>query len=268
MLVDSHVHLYSCYELDGLLDSALDNLRRAARPGEGSDRVAGCLALTETARDHAYAAILAGEPKWRPQRWTIRATGEAAAIVCSSPGNDEIIVLSGSQIVTAENLEVLALATTKRYPDGRSIEQTLDALAADAVPAVIPWGFGKWWFRRGRLLSDLVRRSDPTAFFLGDNGGRPALTPRPPLFVDAERRGFRVLPGTDQFPYASQQRKTGTFGFMLESWHFDDRPAAQFRARLARLDRSPPTFGSRVNLLEFAWLQVAMNLRNRMPRMA
>ena len=91
-------------------------------------------------------------------------------------------------------------------------------------------------------------------------------TPRPKLFRNAERRGFRILPGTDLFPYASQQRKAGSFGFVLDSWRVDERPAAEFRAELARLDHSPRAFGSRVNLFEFAWLQVAMNTRNRVQR--
>ena len=91
-------------------------------------------------------------------------------------------------------------------------------------------------------------------------------TLRPKLFRNAERRGFRILPGTDLFPYASQQRKAGSFGFVLDSWRVDERPAAGFRAELARLDHSPRAFGSRVNLFEFTWLQVAMNARNRVQR--
>lgn len=266
MLVDSHVHLHPCFELDRLLDAARANFARAGA-GEGFGPV-GCLALTETARDHAYEALVAGEPRWRPRRWTVRATADEAATVCRAGDGTEILLLAGSQIVVAEKLEVLALATSKRYPDGRPLRATLEALAADGVPAVIPWGFGKWWFRRGKLLAELIRSSDPKSFFIGDNGGRPVATPRPALFEVAERRGFRLLPGTDLFPYASQQRKAGTFGFVLESWSADERPATQFRARLAQLEQSPPAFGVRVNLIEFAWLQVAMNVRSRLPRMA
>jgi hypothetical protein len=224
--------------------------------------------LTETARDHVYDAILSGDRRWRPSRWSVRTTRDDAGIVLSSPNNDEIIVLAGSQIATSERLEVLALATTRRYPDRRSLQETLDALGADGVKAVIPWGFGKWWLGRGRLLEDLIARSEPRAFLLGDSGGRPMAAPRPKLFNVAERSGFPILPGTDSFPYPSQQGKAGSFGFVIESWHADDSPAAEFRAQLARLRQSPPSFGSRVNLAEFAWLQVAMNVRIRLQRFA
>jgi hypothetical protein len=73
------------------------------------------------------------------------------------------------------------------------------------------------------------------------------------------------LPGTDLFPYKSQQRKAGSYGFVLDAWEVDARPAAQLRQQLQRLEGSPPVYGSRVNVLEFTWLQVAMNVRNRLP---
>ena len=150
MYVDSHIHLHSCFNLDELLDSAVDNFRRAGGERDGRKPV-GCLALTETSRDHVYAAIVRGDERWRPRRWSVRATDDDAAIVLRSPANDEVIMLAGSQIVTSERLEVLALATTQRYPDGRPLRDTLAALAADVVPAVIPWGFGKWWLGRGSV---------------------------------------------------------------------------------------------------------------------
>ena len=154
MLVDSHVHIHSCFDVEGLLDSALDNFRGAAVSAgsvlEGKAPI-GCLALTETARDHAFATIGNGHRRAQLGRWSVRGTSEDAALVLESPANDQILVLAGSQIATAERLEVLALATTKRYPDRRPLQVTLDALVADGVTPVIPWGFGKWWLGRGRL---------------------------------------------------------------------------------------------------------------------
>jgi hypothetical protein len=115
---------------------------------------------------------------------------------------------------------------------------------------------------------DLMKRSAVRPFLLGDSAGRPTVAPRPKLFREAERRDLPVLPGTDAFPYRSQQRRAGSFGFVLDAWRADDRPAAEFRSQLARLQRSPPCFGSRVNCFEFAWLQLAMNVRARWQRTA
>jgi len=253
-----------------LLDSAATNFRRAAASpaNVGAGMPIGCLALAETARDHAFAALSAQDARWRPRRWTVRPTSDAAAITLRSPDNDELVMLAGSQIATAERLEVLALATTQRYPDGRSLRETLESLAADGISAVIPWGFGKWWFGRGRLVMEIMECSEVRPFLLGDSGGRPRVAPRPKLFREAERRDLPVLPGTDAFPYRSQQCKAGSFGFVLDSWCADDRPAAEFRSQLGRLQRSPPWFGSRVNAFEFAWLQLAMNARARFQRTA
>ena len=100
MYVDSHIHLHSCFNLDALLDSAVDNFRRAGGERDGRKPV-GCLALTETSRDHVYAAIVRGDERWRPRRWSVRATDDDAAIVLRSPANDELIMLAGSQIATS-----------------------------------------------------------------------------------------------------------------------------------------------------------------------
>lgn len=269
MLVDSHVHIHQCYDIDVLLDAALKNFsRQATVDGMRKDIPAGCLALTETASDRMFAAMVHREPRWRPRRWTVEATGEECSLRCSSPDGRKIIVVAGSQIVTSERLEVLALATEKRYADGKSLRDTLATLARDEVPAVVPWGFGKWWMKRGRLLVDVLNASDPGNFFLGDNGGRPQLSVESSLLRNARRRGFRVLPGTDPFPFKSQQTKVGSYGFVLNEWQADDRPGAQLRQQLARLQGSPPAYGSRAGLAEFVALQLTMNVRTRLAKLA
>lgn len=270
MLVDSHVHIHACYDLDGMLDSAAANFRRATGPAAAVDKQSpiGCLMLTETARDHMYAAITAGDARWKPRKWTIGATGDDAALVCASPGGEQILLLAGSQIVTSEKLEVLSLATVKRYPDGLGLRETLASLASDGVPAVIPWGFGKWLMKRGRLLQSVIEKADPKDFFLGDNGGRPRLTRQPELLAQGERKGFRVLPGTDPFPFRSQQAKAGSYGFVLHRWVADRYPAQQMRTQLGSLANSPEFYGNRATLAEFAVLQLAMNIKNRLPRSA
>lgn len=266
MLVDSHVHIHQCYDIDVLLDAALKNFMWRSPPGGRQDPIVGCLALTETAGDHMFAALVQRLPRWHPRRWIVKDTDEDASLRCLSSDGREILLLAGSQIVTSEKLEVLALATATRYRDGQSLHDTLTALDRDGVPAVIPWGFGKWWMRRGKLLAGILRNSDPRAFFLGDNGGRPRLSAEPSLLRSAQRRGFRVLPGTDPFPFKSQQSKVGSYGFILDNWQPDNLPAAQLRQRLATLGASPPAYGRRAGLLEFAAMQLAMNLRNRLPK--
>lgn len=272
MLVDSHVHIHSCYQLDDLLDGALANFARARRAdrrdGADAQEPYGCLMLTETRHDRVFAALAEGDAAWRPRRWSVRATGDAAALVCTSPQGASVLLFAGSQIVTSERLEVLALAAGKRYPDGESLAATLAMLARDDVPAVIPWGFGKWLMKRRQVLLDAINNSRPADLFLGDNGGRPRLTWQPAVLRDAERRGFRVLPGTDPFPFRSQQRKAGSYGFILPGWAVDEHPAKQIRARLQALRASPDAYGSRAGLIEFAWLQVAINIKNRLPRSA
>ena len=51
--------------------------------------------------------------------------------------------------------------------------------------------------------------------FLGDNGGRPIATPRPKLFRDAERRGFRILPARICFLMRRSSEKPVVSGLCL-----------------------------------------------------
>ena len=52
ILVDAHVHIYDCFDLETFLDSALENFKaEAARCGQ-EDSLTAILLLTETAREN------------------------------------------------------------------------------------------------------------------------------------------------------------------------------------------------------------------------
>ena len=68
------------------------------------------------------------------------------------PGTLPVLVIAGRQIVSAERIEVLALGTRTQIPDGQPLAATIDAVRADGALAVLPWGFGKWWGARGRMV--------------------------------------------------------------------------------------------------------------------
>ncbi|MDQ3555793.1 MAG: hypothetical protein M3409_03315 [Gemmatimonadota bacterium] len=265
-LVDAHVHFHPCFDEDLFLDSAAENFRRAAAEAGLTPDVPGCLCFTETAgsdylrtrRDTAWQSASG--------RWGFHPTGEAISLVARSASGEELVLIAGRQIVSTEGLEVLALGCEREIPDGLPARDTIDAvLAADALP-VLPWGFGKWWLRRGALAADLVRTSVSPRLFLGDNGGRLHRSPRPPLFRVAEARGLLVLPGSDPLPFAEQARKVGGRGFVLAAGVERGGPAASLKDRLRRAVAQPATYGTGENLLGFFRSQVGMQLRKRIPR--
>ena len=90
---------------------------------------------------------------------------------------------------------MLLPGTRARYEDHRSIRDVLGGAAGSGLPHVIPWGAGKWFLSRGRLLSALVREFASPLLFLGDEAGRPWFWRYPGHFAAARALGVRDLPG-------------------------------------------------------------------------
>lgn len=157
ILVDAHVHLYDCFDLEICFSSAYLNFNNEAeRLGQGNDFV-GILLLAETPRDKWFHHLSENaEGKRLPcdketGGWKFYRTGETGSLYARSDDNRRLFVIAGQQFVTREGLEVLALATTHSFPEGLPIEKaTASVRDAGGIP-VVPWGFGKWLGRRGAV---------------------------------------------------------------------------------------------------------------------
>jgi hypothetical protein len=223
--------------------------------------------MTECAGDDYFGALrrlaidAAAASKVLLKRWSVATTAEAESLVVRS-GARRLILVAGRQVGCKEGLEVLLLGTNGRFQDRRSIHDVLAEATALGVPHVIPWGAGKWFFARARLLSELIRTRRGPLFFLGDEGGRPAFWPYPRHFREAAALGVRDLPGTDPLPFPHDIEKVGRVGLRIGLEFDEARPAhsllSAFRAgwpyqRFAKLE--PPG--------RFMRNQLAMQLRKR-----
>jgi hypothetical protein len=171
-------------------------------------------------------------------------------------------------VVVHEGLEVLLLGTRRSVPDGRPIREVLAEGARVGALRVIPWGAGKWLFRRGKLLSELTAAArSGDGFFLGDGAGRPLFWRKPRHFHQAERRGLRVLPGTDPLPLPRQARRAGSFGFRLDGAVDLSSPAEGIKAALRDPGSRLTPFGRLERLVPFIRNQIAMQRgKRRRPR--
>ncbi len=262
LFVDAHVHIYDVYDLDALFDAAVKNFARAAQAtGLGDLPREGMLLLTETARDHAFDALASGERS--PSRWKVATTPEPAVLRLDRDPQTSLWLVAGRQVATSEDLEVLALGTTRRFPDHEPIQVSLAASEESAALTALPWGFGKWWGARGGIIEKIMRAPRSRPIFLGDNGGRLTFGTRPRLFAVGERAGLKVLPGTDPLPFRGQEQRVATFGMILPEWDSGGRPLEQLTARLLSAPATPREFGSLTGLIPFVKLQIAMQLRKR-----
>ncbi len=270
--VDAHVHLHPCYDPDELLQNAYDNLSAAASrdPAETLPK-AHFLLLAECAPDECFGALRAlaerddgsnGVSALSLRRWSVAPTQETVSVVASR-SQQALFIVAGRQIACREGLEVLVLGTTHRFADGRPIRDVLREADALGVPRVIPWGPGKWFFGRGRLLNALIEEFRKPTLFLGDEGGRPVFWGYPQHFTHAARRGVRDLPGTDPLPFPHDVHKVGRMGFKIAIDLDPARPGASLLRPLTQAGASLERFATLEPPLRFVRNQIGMQLRKR-----
>jgi hypothetical protein len=257
-LIDGHVHFHGCFELQVFLDAAVANFARGAEELALTEAFLGVLLLAETSGDQYFAGFRDGSSsREMGGGWCFRQTAEPTSLIATRNGIDLLVLVAGRQVATREGLEVLALNGNPELSDGLSFRDSLEAVWDSRTVAVVPWGFGKWWLGRGRLLREEMRRLAIRPFFLGDNAGRPALLPEPALFRTARAHGIHILPGTDPLPFRSQQRKAGRYGCCVRSPLDLDRPGESVIRGLCN-GAEPATFGQLESLREFCRIQTRM----------
>lgn len=271
LVVDSHVHIHPSFNLASFCDSAYENCQREAQTRHQTESFMGFLLLTESWGDHWFQQL----GKWADERqgiqneagseWFVYRTSEDSSLIVKANHGATIFIVAGRQIVVKENLEVLALLTATQFPDGVGLKDTVDAVRSDGGIAVVPWGFGKWWGRRGQILDDYLVSQTPTTFFLGDNSGRPGFLPYPPQFQQARQQGIAILPGSDPLPFASECWRPGSAGFAMKGTVNRETPVKELR----KLMGDPRTifypYHQTENVFRFIRNQIAMQVvkRNR-----
>ena len=267
-VVDAHVHLHSCYEADSFFNHAYFNLASAAGRAAPPAGRACYLLMTECQSDDYFGRLRAAAAEGAPgrgamlKRWSLKLTDEPESLMAEE-GNRRLYIVAGRQVACREGLEVLIIGTTQRFTDGAPIREVLATADSLGVPHVIPWGLGKWFFQRGRLLSELLREFRKPTLFLGDEGGRPGFWPYPAHFREGAGLGVRDLPGTDPLPFPHDVSKVGRVGFRVPIDLDEQRPAQSLMQVLCdgrtQLDR----FASLEPPIMFVRNQVAMQLRKR-----
>jgi hypothetical protein len=83
---------------------------------------------------------------------------------------------------------------------------------------------------------------------------------RPSYFNVVERRGWRVLPGTDPLPLVSESARPGKFGFALAGTIDWMQPGNSIKALLDSPTPLRP-YGQLETPLRFVWNQVSLRLQ-------
>ncbi len=268
--VDAHVHYHERFGWRRFLDGAIANLDRWIGTESGDARVAGCLLFVdlcgESSLYHLCERVEAGDEKLLPEGCALLPTGEPTARLLERGSGAPLLLITGRQVATREGLEVLALSCGDPIADGMEFGDTIDASLASAALTVIPWGFGKWWGARGRVVSRALAERRDHRVYLGDNGNRLAFGPAPALFGSAKLRRVPVLPGSDPLPLSHHAARALEYGFRIEGDLDLSAPGQSLRHLLDELEETPPVVGWRSGVARFAADQLRMQWHVRRRR--
>ena len=262
VIVDAHVHYHACFDVGTFFDSVVGNSRRIAFQSDLQEPPPTCLLFADNAEQHSLRAL--SEAGSSLSGWVVHRTAEESSRVAKRD-NLCLYLITGRQVITSEGIEVLVLASGDRIPDRLSLDESLSAaFDAEAIVA-LPWGFGKWWFRRGAIVQKAIvahaAGTDKGELYLGDNSGRAQLYPDPRMFNLARELGMRILPGSDPLPIPDHVSSAGRFGALLQGTFDGQRPARSVKRHLSENKQQPPTCGWRSGLTKFCRDQVLMQAR-------
>jgi hypothetical protein len=250
ILVDAHVHIYDCFDLKKFFEAAYSNFSSNAEQFGNRNDFNGTLLLTETSDENWFTNFFhCADGKQLPIKgsigdWKFYRTNEKCSLIVRFGDSKCIILIAGRQIVSSENLEVLALGMPNRIGDKEPLCDIIKRINGNGGLAVIPWGFGKWAGKRGRILNKLLNDVSSPPFYLGDNSGRPTFLPRPSLFRKAEKKGIRILPGSDPLPLAMDFYRVGRFGFMISETISFENPANDLKQTIMNSNIHIQPYGS------------------------
>ncbi|MEZ4484848.1 MAG: hypothetical protein R2864_09690 [Syntrophotaleaceae bacterium] len=212
VFIDGHAHWHDTLGPAAFLDAARRNFRRAGGVSASGEALQGVLCLADFSGAEGWSRLSAFGDDAVIGAWQLRG-GDQQAMLATHQGGDRLWLVAGRQAVTAEKLEVMALGTARPILAGLPLEETLRLVRDLGALPVLPWGAGKWWGRRGRLVEGALGAQAPP--LLGDNGGRPWCW-RPLLLSRARRHGGAVLPGSDPLPVASDRQRNGSYGLVMK----------------------------------------------------
>jgi|UPI000685218A hypothetical protein len=262
ILIDSHVHIYPCFHLGRFFSAAYENFASAS-PSQGCNGFVGVLLLAETAREHVFEELVRdadcrSSTGAQTDPWIVHRTRESCSLRLTDPNGRELILVSGRQVVTAENLEVLGLMTTQMIPDGLPVDAVTHRVGSDHGVPVLAWGFGKWTGKRGRIACDAVARNDPCFLCLGDSRGRPWEWPEPKQFRHGRAKGMKILYGTDPLPLTTEEAAAGSLGIFADGEADRDFPARHVRSLLLVPEVQLGTYGRRIGITGFLRCQIGL----------
>lgn len=264
IIVDSHVHLYSCFQLDSFFDNAFKNFSEQAQKKSATGNFSGVLCLADTPFSIKYNDLLNESfNKKNFKTWKLSPTQEDHSLIAHSSDNKSLIIIRSQQIVSKENLELLTIGGIKMISSGITLYELINmAYDSGSIP-IIPWGFGKWTGNRGRIMSSLLNSQVNDTLIIGDNSGRTKILPYPRHFSMASAKKIKILQGSDPLPFRDEIKKPGSFGFMIDGCLEISQPFKSLKGKIYDAASTIENYGTNESIHSFIRNQIKMQIRKR-----
>lgn len=201
ILIDTHIHIYESYTKEILFQAFRDNTIRAKAN-------MGAMLLVEREGVDYFSRLKSGEEI--PANSSIIESDKTSFII-RTPSLPDIIIVAGKQIACKEKVEILAYGTQIEIPDGTPIREAINRVIETGGKPVLAWGVGKWLFKRGKLVKELLSEYSPEQLLIGDSALRPTFWGEPTIMKTARKTGFTVLAGSDPLPPSNQALRAGQY---------------------------------------------------------
>lgn len=210
MIVDTHVHLYPDYDIGAILRLCSERLHKLA-----PDAVpVAC--LTERHDCHFFKEIQEnGLPDNKSIIGIEKPDDKQSLLFRFGDGVPPLFLIPGRQIATQERIELHCIGKDAVIPDGDTAIQTARRILEIDAVAVLPWGVGKWLFKRSHIIEKLLDTFSPKELRIGDSAMRPWFWPEPRPMQKAADSGYTILAGSDPLPHEHNGQWVGQYATIL-----------------------------------------------------
>jgi len=264
ILIDTHLHIYDCYDVMSFFKEAKRNFLYYYKRSGAVKKFVGILFLTESKGFNYFNKLQENSNNiiqdLENEGFAKKKSDENCSLVFETTDSNFIIIIAGQQVITKENLEVLSLGTQQKIEYSLSLEETVKRVNEIGAIPILPWGVGKWFGKRGKVLNSFIEKNYSTNFFLGDNSGRSVLFKAPAKFKFSSRNKKIVLRGSDPLAIKLQEKKAGSFGFYFVSEIDLCNPFKDVKKMIYNLKSEPDNYGKLENIFDFFKNQIMLRL--------
>lgn len=245
IIADTHVHLYPCYDYSLALKNLALNLSSLC-----PDDTVKAAFLTDRFQYRFHEDFLMGKIKTEDQGLTLTLGPDMKTLILKTE-KTQVYLFPGYQINCAEKIELIGMGLLTPIHDGLSLEETLKEIRSQRAIPILPWGAGKWLFKRGKIIERLIPLAKDYSLLFADTFMRPALMPDSRIIRQIRTVQKNLLAGSDPLPMKGEEKILGRYSTLFEGEFDPLNPLFSMQSILLSGFQPFIPLGKRASLPEF-----------------